>query len=59
MARYEADAPLNATISHGGAVLLLVLAGLALTGVRPRPRRRYAYIINNHDDDRSDPRTPR
>jgi hypothetical protein len=59
MVRYDAATSLPQTLSRGGAVLLLVLAGLALTDLRPRPRRRYAYITTTHDDDRSDPRTPR
>ncbi len=59
MVRYEAGGPLPATLSRGGAVLLLVLAGFALTDLRPRPRRRLAFITTNHDDDRRDPRTPR
>ncbi|HWI73589.1 MAG TPA: hypothetical protein VNT55_16650, partial [Baekduia sp.] len=58
MAAYEAGGPLPMVVSRGGALLLLVLAGLAMTDLRPRPRRRPAYnSINN--DDRRDPRTPR
>jgi hypothetical protein len=57
MARYDADAGPGRVLSRGGALLMLVLAGLALTDVRPRPRRGYAYI--NSDDDRRPPRTPR
>jgi hypothetical protein len=56
MVRYE-DGPLPLLASRGGALLMLVLAGLALTDLRPRPRRRPAFITTQND--RRDPRTPR
>jgi len=56
--RYEADRPLPAFVSRGGALLLIALAGLACTDLRPRPRRRPAF--NTITNDRRDPRrTPR
>jgi hypothetical protein len=63
MVRYEPGLPL--IVSRGGAVLMLVLAGLLLTDLRPRPRRALAFITTNDDrrgldpDRDRDPRTPR
>ncbi|HEY6760003.1 MAG TPA: hypothetical protein VI318_10945, partial [Baekduia sp.] len=52
MVRYEPDAT-RLVVMRGGAVLMLILGGLALAGARPRPRRNYAYNTTDRRSPRS------